>query len=1457
MENVHNAIAWYQKKIGSYDKQLWEQSVEKKLQKQPPFVLHNAPRKKVRLKTEYIDVDLIRGSTFAKAKPQVPWVYITRKAVARVMFFPFYYNWWVHQTSKQLYAILLVLYVFQVVTIIVYLRNFDHSIMEDVGIAEELSFTEVILPTILMFLLCLIHSQTVLAHISHKPPKRTKTISGVTRKARPKKVSRKGRTSGNNSTCPEDGGNTDTSKSSKSRNPGSSENQAAPSGSAKPDSEKVDEPAPCPLDMEKNLMSRAVSDYDLKPVTSSTKNVTPPRHDQPRQTDRHLSFNDYRITPSESASSRSGAWGHGRPDPTHAVHKTKCSHNLLASMPNVLTVEKVCRDIGVQSDNDTEDGDNDVGVKFKKSDQRLGRDSSSHRDCGVQFNTPSHVTHTNSAPVGCVCHTPAAHVSFASCTNTTAQGLVSHKVHKNSSSPGPVTCACNTHPTIQVSHARHVNSTSPGPVCSVGHPAAVDQVSPVSHTSSTVRGGACADNYEDCDCLDVMKSCSSNERLQEERPDSHSGSSSLKSATQCHESSCSLCFNDGFVQCSVEPSDSLHERGCGSLDKSPDRDLGLDKTLSSSPERVGPATGAEVDLSPLLSKHTELLVSNSSSGVADVGATSSDLAVKKCQHCHDTDRDLCYQNLHPCTAVDSKLAARSRSAHAICVSNRPSSCCSRQNGFKQPSFKPNHVKFFKQDCEPPYSRSCPDVSSRPPTCLEQAPQPAQQEPKKTLSETSSQLQCFSDEIVQEILNQETLREMSCSSLLQHSDLENSSSSFSHLSNSSSSISSLSSSYRIDRQPVSSPSSLAHCLQCCPHHHMLETQSGHSFTDPHMSTSRLDNLLDESLEQINMSDGERPSDVSNYNPSDSDAESDAPIDTDALGKLEEKWKRLRFQEQDVANEKLIDPAVIPPSLLSKTGVAPTKGAASPRSVVGILTRKPSPLKDLAIGRVANNSSGSEAEVNDSRNQLRRRRRASGTTGESSESRGRNVPNSLGLHASDGKHVSSSENEAGAHTPEGSNKATMSSEEWEDHMQSDETTSSAYSSSCGGNSDSGEEEEKTDYTTSTLHVINLLQPGLQPGCLPQSTQTANGLLPPGCTTNASILYRKIQQSGSPTSSGTITQPDKVSCVIWEGNDCKKVDLTALDIGWAIIDKVDSLPESSDYFLIGLLFSVLMGLVPLVFRIFVNKETARWEDFVTWSGLLAQLSEIPALICNTYSWRQYLLMINGILQRFFLSLIFFFLLSVADRTFKQRLLYAKHFSYLTSSRRARKFSMPHFRLNKVRNIKIWLSLRSYLKRRGPQRSVDVIVSACFLCAICTVCLISLQMLKETESYLYYLCNWELMVWCIALGVFLMRFMTVGLKINKKYRNLSVLITEQINLYLQMEQKPHKKEELILANNVLRLAEDLLKELESPFKISGFSANPLIYNIMRVVVLSAFSAVLTEVLGFKLKLHKIKLKG
>lgn len=46
----------------------------------------------------------------------------------------------------------------------------------------------------------------------------------------------------------------------------------------------------------------------------------------------------------------------------------------------------------------------------------------------------------------------------------------------------------------------------------------------------------------------------------------------------------------------------------------------------------------------------------------------------------------------------------------------------------------------------------------------------------------------------------------------------------------------------------------------------------------------------------------------------------------------------------------------------------------------------------------------------------------------------------------------------------------------------------------------------------------------------------------------------------------------------------------------------------------------------------------------------------------------------------------------------------------------------------------------------------------------------------------NLEALLWACAIGCFLLRFMTLGTKINQKYRSISVLITEQINLYLQV---------------------------------------------------------------------------
>lgn len=63
--------------------------------------------------------------------------------------------------------------------------------------------------------------------------------------------------------------------------------------------------------------------------------------------------------------------------------------------------------------------------------------------------------------------------------------------------------------------------------------------------------------------------------------------------------------------------------------------------------------------------------------------------------------------------------------------------------------------------------------------------------------------------------------------------------------------------------------------------------------------------------------------------------------------------------------------------------------------------------------------------------------------------------------------------------------------------------------------------------------------------------------------------------------------VSCVIWEGDECQKVDLTALHISWVIIEKVEKIPDASDSIFIGLFFSLIMGLVPPMFRTYNSKE------------------------------------------------------------------------------------------------------------------------------------------------------------------------------------------------------------------------------------------------------------------------------
>ncbi|VDD82548.1 unnamed protein product [Mesocestoides corti] len=537
---------------------------------------------------------------------------------------------------------------------------------------------------------------------------------------------------------------------------------------------------------------------------------------------------------------------------------------------------------------------------------------------------------------------------------------------------------------------------------------------------------------------------------------------------------------------------------------------------------------------------------------------------------------------------------------------------------------------------------------------------------------------------------------------------------------------------------------------------------------------------------------------------------------------------------------------------------------------------------------------------------------------------------------------------------------------------------------------------------------------------------------------LWYMRAFQGISDPSSGPL---ETVWCYIWEGRKLKKVNLTLLDIGWSIIQAVERQTVSLFYPKLSCVLALQMALLPLVFHAWYSQSPegahttpsvplGPWFETDLVRSRRDNHSRNPldtpgVLALSLYYWisdlvtkvffasPEYLnnlvgqnMWFRGIsLDRLVIGLgiwlrlniygVVFFLLCVAERSFQQasrshllRLLYAKHFFALTSSHRARKCRIPHFRLNKVAHVKCWLTLRSYLKKQGPQRSIECIITAAFYlafafglffcaqvrlprvtqptlqaamedsvedldmwsvpllapfrdgsvedlgmwsvprslhlpgmiplktsacglflfvyrststqhnlgngksalwidtvvsvpgvngnggfkqillprCMYGNFALIVLSLSPNPHKFLMgkpsrrsgvfsSLATWDILAYTASVSVFLLRFLTLGTKITKKYRNVSVLITEQMNLYLSMEKKPHKKEEFSITNQVLRLAENLLKEVDGPYRICGWAVNPLVYNVFKLVLLSCFSAFISEFLGFKLKLYKLKL--
>ncbi|CAG0899609.1 unnamed protein product, partial [Darwinula stevensoni] len=157
--------------------------------------------------------------------------------------------------------------------------------------------------------------------------------------------------------------------------------------------------------------------------------------------------------------------------------------------------------------------------------------------------------------------------------------------------------------------------------------------------------------------------------------------------------------------------------------------------------------------------------------------------------------------------------------------------------------------------------------------------------------------------------------------------------------------------------------------------------------------------------------------------------------------------------------------------------------------------------------------------------------------------------------------------------------------------------------------------------------------------------------------------------------------VSCMIWEGGEVKKAGLSVLDISSAIISKVEHSADSMDYLFLGLSLSLTVSLLPLAYRaIALSGDSPVIEVLNQIQSLHTSVSNLPKSFVQS-SYLELIIFLGGPLVRFVWAAQFFFLLAVAERTFKQRFLLSKLFCYLTSARRARQNDLPHFRLNKVR--------------------------------------------------------------------------------------------------------------------------------------------------------------------------------
>lgn len=140
----------------------------------------------------------ILGSSFTKAKPKHGFIKVAKLATIRCILYPFYGYWWIEQTSTYVFFICLIIYVLQIINIGIYCVHTSIATYSEVNnliylffciflklsivcwvvlfiifILKSVSCMEIIIPMVMLWVLCLIHSQIVSTSPSNEVTKST------------------------------------------------------------------------------------------------------------------------------------------------------------------------------------------------------------------------------------------------------------------------------------------------------------------------------------------------------------------------------------------------------------------------------------------------------------------------------------------------------------------------------------------------------------------------------------------------------------------------------------------------------------------------------------------------------------------------------------------------------------------------------------------------------------------------------------------------------------------------------------------------------------------------------------------------------------------------------------------------------------------------------------------------------------------------------------------------------------------------------------------------------------------------------------------------------------------------------------------------------------------------------------------------------------------------------------